>query len=619
MKLIISIKHTLSGIARANGFCMPGNARSGGIFRLLALLCLLSAGFIAKAQQDTNAVLELHKKIRGFQMNDQVDSVMYYETQALKISEKIGYEFGKTHALTSFGLIYRIKGEYSKALENFFKALAIYEHRKDSFHILVQISNIASVYYFQGDLKKAKATYLQAIVLSRRIGDRRIESDNLCNLAGVYNEEGDYANSEKCLNDALKIDRDMKNDIGVTHVLVDLGQLYLSTGEYRKALDFAKEALALSEKLGYGDVISICYKTMGQACFKMKQNADAESYFLKALKLSRGMHDMNDKMQIEGNLSDFYEATGKPDKALMHYKNYIQYRDSMYNEENTRKSVETEMNYEFDKKQAAIRYENDKLVYQLEADNKLHKQWRLFFIVVIMLTLVVLFFVKRAYDNKKKLATLLAAEDQRKDVLLQEVHHRINNNLQIISSLLTLQANTAENEKLTEYLVQSQNRIQSLSAMHELLYDTNSPLDINMKDYLHKMLDFHRDVAGSMPIPVTIEEEVASVFFPTKLAVPLALIINELVTNSLKYAFVGKEKGRVDVTLRKSPGEEDSWVVTVSDNGKGLPAEGGARKDSLGLKLVSIMTRQIKGTFLSKSDQGAIFSLIFSTDKYRNG
>ena len=136
-----------------------------------------------------------------------------------------------------------------------------------------------------------------------------------------------------------------------------------------------------------------------------------------------------------------------------------------------------------------------------------------------------------------------------------------------------------------------------------------------MKDYLHKVLDFHRDVAGAMPIPVTIEEDVASVFFPTKLAVPVALIINELVTNSLKYAFAEKENGCVKVTLQENPGE-NNWIVTVSDNGKGLPVEGG-RKDSLGLKLVNIMARQIKGTFLSKNDQGAFFSLIFNRVKKR--
>lgn len=616
MYLLTPAKKYVSRMAQANAFFMLTCALTGRAKTLMILCCFLCPGISVQAQNDTNAVKELHKKIRIFQLNDEIDSIAFYEQKAMEISQKINYEFGITHALTTFGLIHRIKGDYSKALDNFFKALAIYEKKKDKTHVLVQISNIATVYYFQNDSAKAKAYYLQAIALSREIGDQRIESDNLCNLSAIYNDEGDYINSEKCLNEALRIDRAMNNEVGIIHELVDLGNLAVSMGNYEKALRYAEESLDLSVKSGYDNVLPTSYRLLGRVSFLMKRMQPAERYYLKALEVSKRLHDMNDKMQIEGNVSDFYEATGKPDKALIHYKNYIGYRDSMYNEENTRKTVETEMNYEFDKKQAAIKYDNDKLVYQLEADNTLHKQWRFFFMVVIVLILVVLFFVKRAYDNKKKLAAMLAAEDQRKDVLLQEVHHRINNNLQIISSLLTLQANTADNEKLTAYLVQSQNRIQSLSAMHELLYDTNSPLEINMKDYLHKVLDFHRDVAGSMSIPVAIKEEVASVFFPTKLAVPVALIINELVTNALKYAFAEKENGCVRVTLQEKPGEEH-WIVTVSDNGKGLPEEGSGRKDSLGLKLVNIMTRQIKGTFLSKNDQGAFFSLIFSLVKKR--
>jgi two-component sensor histidine kinase len=580
----------------------------------LLFLLLVGAAYSFRAQNDTNTVLELHKKIRIFQLNDEIDSIAFYEQKAQAISEKINYEFGITHALTTFGLIYRIKGDYPKALNNFFKALAIYEKKNDRQHVLVQISNIAAVYYFQNDLKKAKKYYLEAIAISRMVKDKRIESDNLCNLAGVYNNEGDFANSEKCLMEALAIDRATNNEIGISHELIDLGHLYISTGEYEKALAFADEALMLAQKLNYDNLLSDCYRTLGQASFKLKKNTDAENYYLKALEINRKAENMSEKMQTESDLSDFYEATGKVEKAFVHYKNYIHYRDSMYNQEATRKTVETEMNYEFDKKQAAVKFGNDKIVYQLEADNKLHEQWRLFFIVVIALALGVLFFVKRAYDNKKKLATLLAAEDQRKDVLLQEVHHRINNNLQIISSLLTLQANNAENEQLTEYLVQSQNRIQSLSALHELLYDTNSPLEINMKDYIRKVLDFHRDVSGPLAGKIKIEESIEPVRFPTKLAVPVALIINELVTNSLKYAFTEKKEGLINVSLAKHL-TEDSWVVMVCDNGKGLPLEGAGRKGSLGLKLVTIMTKQIGGIFTAKNEAGACFNLIFNLVK----
>lgn len=582
---------------------------------LIFLFCLFAITFSGiQAQNDTNTVKELHKKIKGFQKLDLIDSISFYEQKAFEISEKIGYEYGITHALTSFGLIYRIKGDYPKALANFFKALAIYEKNKDDYHILVQISNIANVYYFQGEIEKAKTYYLKAIALSRKIGDKNIESDNLSNMSGLYNDKQDYVNAEKCLREALQIDREMGNEQGMAHVLADLGQLYISMREYKKALSYAEEALEISKKLDYIVLIPVSYKILAQASFGLNQIKDAEAYFLKALASAEEQQDMNDKMQIEGSLSEFYEQTGRPGEAFMHYKAQIQYRDSMYNQENTRKLVETEMNYAFDKKQAALKFENDKIVYQLEAENKLHKQWRFFFIILIVLALIALFFVKRAYDNKKKLARLLEAEDQRKDVLLQEVHHRINNNLQIISSLLTLQANHADNEKLSEYLVQSQNRIQSLSALHELLYDTNAPLEINMKEYISKVLDFHRDVASSLPQAIRIEAKVEAVEFPTGLAVPIALVINELVTNAIKYAFAGKEEGMILVRLRKNE-SENGWVVTVEDNGIGFPADTDRKKDSLGLKLVNIMTRQIGGLFEAKNENGAHFSLIFSLAK----
>lgn len=584
--------------------------------RVLILLCCLFAVTFSRiqAQNDTNTVKELHKKIKSFQKLDLIDSISFYEQKAFEISEKIGYEYGITHALTSFGLIYRIKGDYPKALANFFKALAIYEKNKDEYHILVQISNVATVYYFQGESEKAKVYFLRAIALSKKIGDKNIESDNLCNMSGLYNDEQDYVNAEKCLREALQIDREMENEQGEAHVLADLGQLYISMREYNKALSYAEEALVISKKLDYIVLIPVSYKILAQASFGLNKIKDAETYFLKALASAEEQLDMNDKMQIEAALSEFYEQTGRPGKAFLHYKAQIQYRDSMYNQENTRKLVETEMNYTFDKKQAALKFENDKIVYLLEAENKLHKQWRFFFIILILLALIALFFVKRAYDNKKKLARLLEAEDQRKDVLLQEVHHRINNNLQIISSLLTLQASHADNEKLSEYLVQSQNRIQSLSALHELLYDTNAPLEINMKDYISKVLDFHRDVASSLPQAIRIEAKVESVDFPTGLAVPIALVINELVTNAIKYAFAGKQQGVINVSLRKNE-PENKWMVTVEDNGIGFPPDTDRRKDSLGLKLVNIMTRQIGGLFEAKNENGAHFNLIFSLVK----
>ena len=232
--------------------------------------------------------------------------------------------------------------------------------------------------------------------------------------------------------------------------------------------------------------------------------------------------------------------------------------------------------------------------------------------IVLLLLLVLLFFVRRAFSNKKRLADFLATEDQRKEILLQEVHHRINNNLQIISSLLILQANAAEDERLYEYLMQSQNRIQSLAVLHELMYDTGSPLEVDLQQYLDKILDFHRDVLATTRNGISIETHIQPLSLPTKLAVPLALIMNELVTNAIKYAFGDSAEGKISIGFAPEANDPYSWIMTVADNGIGMPPDSEKRKDSLGLKLVNLMTRQIKGQLTSENNGGAVFTMKFS-------
>lgn len=564
------------------------------------------------SQNDTNAVNAIHKKLKVFQANDQIDSIWVYENKAFEISKKINYEYGIAHALSAFGVIYKIRGDYPKSLDNFLKALSYYEKSKNKYRILVQFSGIATVYYFQKEFTKSKNYYLKAIQLSKELGNKRIESDNLNNLAILYGDLSEYSKAEECLINALKIDKEMDNKIGVTHELGNLSELYITMNKPQEALIFANQALIIATEIDYHEIMPSCYMMIGNIYSKLNKNKEAEYNFMKALAISNQMYDLQEKMKIESSLSEFYSKMGKNDQALLHYKKQILYRDSMYNEENTKKIVATEMNYEFDKIQAVTKFENDKVVYKLEADNKLHVQQRVFLILFIIIAIALLIFAKRAFDNKKRIAEFMASENNRKEVLLQEVHHRINNNLQIISSLLTLQANSADDEKLHNYLKQSQNRIQSLSALHELLYQNDSPLQIKMNDYLNKVLDFHRDVLNTLPNKVDIKLNITDASFPTKMAVPIALIVNELVTNSIKYAFNDGNNGRITISLLPFEDKIDKWVLHVSDTGKGLPTDTNFRKDSLGLRLVTIMAKQIKGDLIKSNVNGANFDVIFS-------
>lgn len=551
-----------------------------------------------------------------------------YFLRALNLCASLHDDDDVAVVLSNIASTYSQMGNYSESLLYSFKALKQKEKLGSKDQAAVELNNIGAIYCDIHNYSKALFYFTKARDISRRRNDPVSTALYTGNIGHCYQllcdsafEAGNEALSlelqEKALGyyfAALTVSEEASDLDNAAVCLENIGIIYSNVYDHEKALPYLLRALEMYKTLGLKAEESYCQVMLGEAYRGLGQMAKAESAYTQALALAAETHSNYYLMEANLGNSEFYERTNRPDKALNYYKAYILYRDSIFNTEKVRALAHTELNYEFEKKEAALKFENDKIVYQLESDNKLHRQWRLFFMVAIGLGVIVLLIAKRAYDNKKKLAAMLAAEDQRKDVLLQEVHHRINNNLQIISSLLTLQADHAENEKLSEYLVQSQNRIQALSAMHELLYDTDSPLEINMKEYLNKVLDFHRGVAGSLPVPVMIEEDIASVFFPTKLAVPIALIVNELVTNSLKYAFAGKADGLVKVSLAKKTGE-DKWELSVSDNGRGLPEEGDGRKDSLGLRLVHIMTRQIKGTFLPKNARGASFSLIFELVK----
>ena len=519
------------------------------------------------------------------------------------------YTNKKTRTMNSLGIVYQEQGDNPKALNLYFKALKIVEKAGDKIMISTLLTNIGVVYWEQGNLDKALKYYSRALEIDKELNNKEL-SITLGNIALIYHDQGDIKKALDYYNQAIKAAEETGNNNVIPVNLGNVGDIYEERGDHKKALEYYYRALELEEKSGNKTGIAYMLGKIGTHYASRKEYILAENFLKKALALNYEAGVLKEIVEDERCLSEVYARTGRERLALEHYKKYISARDSIYNEENTKKNITAELNYEFEKKEAIQKLEHEKAVVVFEAEKKSQAQLRIFLITAIILTLLILFFVNRAYRNKKKHAAFLAEEDSRKELLLEEVHHRINNNLQIISSLLSMQASSANDKKLEEYLQQSLGRIQSLAALHELLYDNNTSMEINMKDYVKKILDFHRNISSDMKTTVDIQISVHPVLLPPKTAVPIALIINELVTNSLKYAFSGIENGIISVSL--SPEEEDEkWKLTVSDNGKGLPAEDQMRPNSLGLRLVKMMTRQIGTTFSYRNGPGATFDISF--------
>jgi len=197
-----------------------------------------------------------------------------------------------------------------------------------------------------------------------------------------------------------------------------------------------------------------------------------------------------------------------------------------------------------------------------------------------------------------------------KETLLKEIHHRVKNNLQIISSMLKLQADLIDDERYLDKFKESYNRIQSIALVHEQLYNSNNLAEINFDSYIRDlMIDIvHSLKAESESIEWNCNCNDISLNINT--AIPCALIINELVLNAFKHAFSNVEKGRISISMTKE--SEHEYSLLIRDNGRGLPDSFNHEKiSSLGLELVINLVRQIRGTIHWYNDNGAVFDIQF--------
>jgi PAS domain S-box-containing protein len=202
---------------------------------------------------------------------------------------------------------------------------------------------------------------------------------------------------------------------------------------------------------------------------------------------------------------------------------------------------------------------------------------------------------------------------QQKDLLLREVHHRVKNNLQVIHSLLDLQALKSKDSELVDMLRDSQNRVRSMSLIHQTLYQSQNFAQVDFQRFLGELLPRLTEAYGSLSHQVRIVINAHDVKLPINEAIPCGLIVNELVSNALKHGFPAHQAGQVEVDIREVEG---NWIeLSISDDGQGIPQDLDlARTDSLGLQLVNLLTQQLHGQLDIRRAKPTCFSLRFQLD-----
>jgi len=226
-------------------------------------------------------------------------------------------------------------------------------------------------------------------------------------------------------------------------------------------------------------------------------------------------------------------------------------------------------------------------------------------------TLQGVFAAARDVTERKSANDKLKNALNEKEMLLKEVYHRVKNNLQVVSSLINLQAKNVSNEATLELLKQSADRIKAMALLHEKLYQSKDLTRIDFNEYIHSLVDHLLFSYGGHSGKIKISMSIDEVFFDVDTAIPCGLIINELLSNALQHAFPDDRHGEIGITFTQDLGE---FILVITDNGIGFPTDLDYKKSaSLGLQLVATLTNQLNGHMALDQTDGSTFTIRFTS------
>ncbi len=246
----------------------------------------------------------------------------------------------------------------------------------------------------------------------------------------------------------------------------------------------------------------------------------------------------------------------------------------------------------------------------IQKEKEKNKWYVLIASIVGFFLFVTLVLIVRILKNSK----ILKIRNAEKEMLLKEIHHRVKNNFQTISSLIELQSKDIEDEKALGRLNEGQSRIKSMSLIHQKLYQKEDISTVDFQEYSEQLLNEIVFMYGFYHVKIQVEVNQIQLDIDT--AIPLGLIINELCTNSCKYAFSNEKENEIFIEIK--PFDKDKFVLIYQDNGPGLPDNLDLKKiKSLGLRLIQRLTKQLHGTFKYSKEKAAIFEITFKDSSKR--
>ena len=509
-----------------------------------------------------------------------------------------------SNAINNFGVVHASKGNLALSLDFFYQSLTVREKIQDTIGISESYINIGSIYHTQGNMIKDVEFNNKALIIAEKLNLKKSLVTIYNNLGVSYSKQLNNVKALEFHKKSLAINKELKSAIGIASSLSQIGRVYKNNGDLEEGLSYLQESLKVIEEYGYQAGVISVLTDIASVYLEQDNTHLAKITAAKAMKVALKYGDPERIMETSYVLSSIYKKNANWKNAFEMQEMYFKMRDSIQNNEIEKNLIQQQSKYDLEKKEQEIRIMSVQSEMQ---ELKLNKNRALvvFFSIALGLALILIFLAYKAYKNKQRLNALLYEQNEEKKVMLQEIHHRVKNNLQVVNSLLRYQSRDIVDKKVLGMFEKAQKRVLSMAMLHEKMYSSENLKHIDVKEHFTLLIE---DLVKNYAIEkkISLDIEIDEVDMGIETLTPLGLIINELISNSLKYAFDDSDKGIIMVHLKRLNAK---YELIIGDNGVGFTPNN--ESVGLGTKLIQIFTKQLNGTIEKLEQPGTVYKLVF--------
>ncbi|WP_026450423.1 tetratricopeptide repeat-containing sensor histidine kinase [Aequorivita capsosiphonis] len=540
-----------------------------------------------------------------------LDSSIVYLQKAIAIYEK--QKMPKLLADTYLLLATNYSGtaEYDKGSQAVYKALALYEKTDDQRGIAKSYTKISDLLYYSDSYAEGAEYCKKAIVIQEKNG---YEDDLPLSYRRLSENQlflGNLEESLENMNHAITLYK----KIGETGPPLlacynGRGNIYKYMERYDDAIADYKRCYEGAKKIGLTRYMMPPTANIGHVYILQGKYTEALPYNLKAIEIMKRIGNTKNLWENYMHVSNIYSELGDYKKALEYHELYQEGHAEYLNTIIARKDSELQVKYETAKKDIEILDQEAKISRQ-------RKTQSLYIVLAVLLAIILfgMYFTMKNIRKKRKALSALNVELNTKnlqnELLLKEIHHRVKNNLEMVKSLIALQSAKLEDGVSKEAMLASQNRVQSMGIIHQKLYQGTNLGAIEMKDYFVNLGEGILDTFNAEE-KVKIECAMDDLNLDVDTAVPIGLIVNELLTNALKYAFPEGTKGQINISLTQ---EDNDLLLKVSDNGIGKTEGSKPKGTGFGTQLIQLLTKQLNGSISEDYKNGT--SVFFNFKNFK--